>query len=117
MSSGRTAEGTQSPFPLHLGDASRPLGTCPPARPGSSLGFVDTLLRCACLVVNRRAIPQRRMAPPVVVVTEVAGEVLPERLVRRVPRAVHHLGFERVEERFHVGVVLGAAPRRTLLDA
>ncbi len=75
---------------------------------GSSLGFVDThFLRCARLVVNRRTVPQRRVQPPVVIVANVASQLSPELGLRRKSRPVDELGLQLMEERLHMGVLLG----------
>ena len=58
------------------------------------------------------------MQPLMIVVRQVASKDSAELSDVRKRSAVCHLGFQRVKERFHVGVLIGRAPtRHALRDA
>src|SRR6266705_1220608 len=73
------------------------------------------LLGCARLILDWGTIAQGGVQPPVIVIAKIAAQREPELVVRHEPRAVHHLGLQRVKERFHVRVVARRADARGAL--
>ncbi len=68
------------------------------------------------LVVNRRAVLESGVESLVVVVSQVATDLLPEHSLSCEQRAVHQLGLQGVKERLHVGIVLRPAQCGALAD-
>src|SRR5205823_15063663 len=76
------------------------------------------LLGSSRLVINWGAIPQGGMQPPVIVIAKIASQREPQLPLGPEPRAVHHLGLQRVNERLHVRIVAwGPHSGRALPDA
>src|SRR5438094_6186301 len=76
------------------------------------------LLGSSRLVINWGAIPQGGMQPPVIVIAKIASQREPQLPLGPEPRAVHHLGLQRVKERLHVRIVArGPHSGRALPDA
>ena len=76
------------------------------------------LLGSSRLVINWGTIPQGGMQPPVIVIAKIASQREPQLPLGPEPRAVHHLGLQRVKERLHVRIVAwGPHSGRALPDA